>query len=265
MDVSRRLIRQKKDIAVVKICANVLKRLSVMDYEKNDKKRKEKETKKNEIKERLIFPMKIQAKGTKKIDRISEQELRFLFVEEFKKKYKHLYYSVETPTEEKYKFGKSYKEIVKNVDIHKTSASIDMCVFNKIENTYERILNIEFKHKNTSKKNIAKDILKLSREKQNGAFVLLLNNTNKGRSRGTLWNENNTGVFNKFSKSFSDFERNWCGKDKSIHLIIMSLSQNTLIHRKIIETDLDELHNIFFEDSGCCNIKEVEGRGWEKY
>ena len=36
--------------------------------------------------------------------RISEQELRFVFVEEFKKEHPNLFYSVETPTENKYKF-----------------------------------------------------------------------------------------------------------------------------------------------------------------
>ncbi len=57
---------------VVQISKNVLARLSVMDFEKVG----------GVSTEQLIFPKKIQAKGTKHKDRIPEQELRLLFIEE---------------------------------------------------------------------------------------------------------------------------------------------------------------------------------------
>ncbi len=186
-----------------------------------------------------------------------------MFIEEFKEDYKNLFYSIETPTREKYKFGKTYDEIIKNVNIHKTSASLDMCVFERFDNKYERILNIEFKHKNTVDKNIAKDILKLLREKHNGTFIHLLNNTNKGTDRGTLWNKKGTGVFNKFCKSFSDFKDNWNNDNKSIQLVILSLKQEMLIHRKICKADLDNLKEILFIDKGCGNMTEIRGKEWQ--
>jgi len=234
-------------VNVVKISKKVLARLSAMDYEKNG----------GSSSEQLIFPNKEQAKGD--IKRISEQELRLLFIEEFKKSDEDLFYSIETPTKEKYKFGKTYEEIVKNAGIHKTSASLDMCVFKNTSDKYKRVLNIEFKHKNTGIKNIAKDILKLLREEQNGAFIHLLNNTD----RGTLCNAKETGVFNKFYKSFMDFKGNWNNEDKYIHLIILALKQKMLIHRKICKTDLDNLKEIFFTDKGCGNITEITGKEWK--
>ncbi len=227
------LFIEREAVDVVVICKKVLDRLNLMDYEKDN----------GESEERLIFPNKIQATGN--IKRVSEQELRFLFIEEFKIKYPELYYSIETPTEEKYKFGNNYEDIVKNAYIHKTSASIDMCVLGRKNDIYKRLLNIEFKHKNTKDKNIGKDILKLVREKQNGVFIHLLNNTRKGRFKGTLWNENNTGVFNKLYKSFNDFKNYWNGEKEYIQLIILSLEKKKkgkpfLIHRTIKKKDLGD-------------------------
>lgn len=243
-------------INIVDISKKVLARLFEMDYEKRGENSSE----------QLIFPQKVQAKGTKLKDRISEQELRLLFIEEFKKENEDLFYSIETPTVEKYKFGKTYEEIIQNIDIHKTSASLDMCVFERIQDKYERILNIEFKHKNASIKKIGKDILKLMREKQDGAFIHLLENTN----RGTLCNANETGVFNKLYKSFSDFKDNWNNEDKSIQLIIISLEQKknkplkpVLIHREINKSNLNNLKEIFFIDKGCGNMTEIKGKEWK--
>src|SRR5690606_36327154 len=150
-------------VDVIKIGENILERLSIMAYENFDDKRKVNKSKILELNKQLIFPMKSQANGTKIVDRISEQELRQLFIEEFKVMYPDLFYSIETPTQEKYNFGKSYQDIFDNKDNNIRSASIDMCVFDSKDNYYNRLLNIEFKHKNTKDKNIAKDILKLFR------------------------------------------------------------------------------------------------------
>lgn len=234
-------------IDVVQISKHVLARLSAMDFEKGG----------GISTEQLIFPMKIQAKGTKQKDRISEQELRLLFIEEFQKTNPELFYSVETPTQVKYKFGKTYSNI--EVNENGQSASLDMCVFKRVFDVYNRILNIEFKHKNSSIKNIGKDILKLLQETQNGTFIHLLDNSNKG----TLCNKKETGVFNKFYKSFTDFKARWSNNNKSIHLIIISLKQKTLIHRKLNKPDLNNLKDIFFIKNGCGNIIEINGKCWQ--
>jgi len=232
----------------VAICKEVLNRLSKMGYE----------TKVNESSERLIYPKKIKAKVTNVVDRISEQELRFLFVEEFKIAKPDLYYSIETPTNKKYFFGKSYDDIT--AITNGQSASLDMCIFERDSNVYNRILNIEFKHKNTSIKNIGKDVLKLLHEDQNGAFIHLLNNT---RNKKTLWNVGGTGVFHKLYNSFYKFQSDWNNENKTIQLIIFSLEEETLIYREIRKSDLNNLKTIFFIDEGCGKIRDIKENGWK--
>ena len=118
---------------------------------------------------------------------------------------------------------------------------------------------IEFKHKNTSIKNIGKDVLKLIQEKQNGAIIHLLNNTDSG----TLCKAKKSGVFNKLYKSFSHFKENWNNDKKHIHIIVLSLKQELLIYRKITKDDLDNLKKIFLIDEGCGNMTEIKGNEWK--
>lgn len=232
-------------IDAVVICKKVLIRLTGMDYEKNV----------GNPSEQLIFPNKIQAKGN--IKRISEQELRIIFIEEFKEAYPKLFYSIETPTVKKYKFGNSYNTL--EINNKGQSASLDMCVFEWSKKHYQRMLNIEFKHKNVSIKNIAKDILKLIGEEQNGAYIHLLTNTDSG----TLCNNNRTGVFNKLYRSFTDFKVFWNGYNKNIQIIIISLDQKILIHNEINKSNLKSLEEIFFIDSGCDDIEKIKGNDWK--
>jgi hypothetical protein len=251
-------INKELGTIVVEISKKVLTRLSEMDYERKG----------GSSDQRLIFPNKfpsevksigISEEDLLKYTRISEQELRFLFVEEFINNPNNgFFYSVETPTEEKYKFGKNYEDIINNKKTYTKSASIDLSLFKRIEEKYERILNVEFKHENGAHKNIAKDILKLVREKQNGVFIHLLKNTR----RDTLCNKGKTGVFDKCLTSFTEFSTDWCKTDKSIQIIIISLKERTLIHRVI--TQKDNLKDIFSFDDECYgNIKEVKKNEWK--
>ena len=250
-----------EDFNIVQICEKVLNRISLMDYERSEGKSEE----------RLIFPNTYPSEKTSKIEldkyfRISEQELRFLFVEEFIKTTK-LFYSVETPTKSKYRFGKEFESI--KIDSSGRSASIDMSIFSKSSINYERIFNIEFKYDNVPLFNFGKDILKLMNEEQSGAFILLLKNTNKG----TFINDSKTreGVFNKLFKSFTNkkFIKGWNEPiNKKIHVIILSLEQNqnkinpVLIHNKI--TKLSNIENIF-KYSGSENILSIHSNGWVQY
>lgn len=229
-------------IDVVEISKSVLNRLSNLNYELGG----------GNSEERLIFPKKIQGNGTKPIDRISEQELRQIFIEEFKKEHENLYYSIETPTINKYRFRDSNE----SEEAKKQSALHDMCVFEKVGNDFTRKLNIEFKHGNGAIKNTFKDILKLVQENENGVFIHLLKNT----KRDTLSNESKTGVFDKLYESFSTNNNNWNNVDKSIHLIIISLKQKTLIHREIKKGA--DLNDVFLFQGKKGNIKEVNGNAW---
>lgn len=236
---------------VVAICKEVLKRLSKMDYERKG----------GSSEERLIFPNTFPSvkegktyteEELLKHTRISEQELRFLFVEQFLQEPNNgYYYSVETPTENKYRFGDTNETI--KPDSTGRSASIDMCVFEKdLENKYIRYLNIEFKNENASKKSISKDVLKLMHEKENGAFIILLKNTDAG----SLNNKKDTrfGIIDKLIESFEHHKTNeslWNGGDeKFIELIILSLEVKKngsgkpfILHRKISKSDLNTLDN----------------------
>lgn len=213
-------------IDVVEICREVLVRLSMMNYETNCRNSNDK----------LIFPYKKQAKGN--IDRISEQELRLVFIEEFKNKYPNHYYSIETPTLKKYRF--------KDTENLKTQSALhDMCVFEKTEDSFHRILNIEFKHK-TAEKSIEKDIYKLVHEEQSGVFILLLKNTNKGTINSFC---------KKLSKSLVTFKLQWnSDKDKFLQIVIISLQINKkqngvpfLKHLKIVERDLETIKSYNYE------------------
>ena len=68
-----------------------------------------------ESQSRIIFP-KYSEQYRDSETRISEQELRFIFVEQFNKYCEanqwNAYYSVETPTEEKYVFSKEHIKVV---------------------------------------------------------------------------------------------------------------------------------------------------------
>ena len=242
-----------KEKEIVEISTRVLERLCVMGNEVDGSLSCEK----------MIFPQK-ENNGEKEI-RISEQELRFQFVEEFVKRSKAGYfYSVETPTESKYSFGKKFCDI--RVDeIDGQSALSDMMIYKREDGKYQRNLNIEFKHANVELAHIAKDILKLVNESQNGAFIHLLDNTDSG----TLCNDTprkdcednditGTGVLNKLEQSFGKFVSNWKGeKNKQITIVIMSLKQRVLIYRTIPKPDLSKSVAIFCKKGICTDIMKT--------
>ena len=130
-----------------------------------------------------------------------------------------------------------------------------MCVFERGEQDCRRILNIEFKHKNSAIKNIGKDVLKLICENQNGVFIQLLNNTN----RDTLCNNNKTGVFDKLYDSFRFYKENWSNNDKYIRILILSLKERVLIYRDIYSSDIHDLKSIFFRTTGCARMQRING------
>lgn len=112
---------------------------------------------------RIIFPVY----ADEKTIRISEQELRFIFVEQFNKECINgdddLYYSIETPTKNKYIFSETKDNPRKDGDGE--SARTDMVIHKKVDNNkFERVALIEFKALNPGKHNYLKDICKLKEE-----------------------------------------------------------------------------------------------------
>lgn len=93
--------------------------------------------------------------------RISEQELKYAFLELFIKDFdmKGYEYSVETPTGKTYKFTENGKKIVP-VCGNGRKANIDVVIFNG----NKRVAIIEFKAGNSDEHSHAKDFLKLREE-----------------------------------------------------------------------------------------------------
>ena len=134
---------------------------------------------------RLIFPCYSRQFRTGE-RRISEQELRFVFIEQFIQYCKETdwdaYYSVETPTEWKYRFsGESLP--CKTEDGTGQSAMIDVCIHN---NRGERICLIEFKAGNPEAFSYEKDLVKLSAEGGLCFFVQLLESQRSNTMKSIL-------------------------------------------------------------------------------
>ena len=159
--------------------AEVLDRtFNVLDmcYTHNDEKSRK--ANKQASGSRLIFPCYSRT-YRKEERRISEQEMRFVFIEQFNQYCEEngwdAYYSVETPTEWEYRFLGEDKP-------HKTeagdgqSAMVDVCIHNS---QGERLCLIEFKAGNPEPFSYIKDLVKLSAEGKLGFFVQLLKSQNK--------------------------------------------------------------------------------------
>lgn len=119
---------------------------------------------------RLIFPRK-----RDESIRVSEQELRFAFVEEFlnneEAEAKEWFYAVEVPTEDVYDF--SDKETPKVADEGKgQSASFDLVIYAKDGSAFNPIALLEFKAGNPTEFAYHKDLVKLENEKEGDNEVL---------------------------------------------------------------------------------------------
>ena len=129
---------------------------------------------------RLIFP-----ELRNKKSRISEQELRFAFIDQFIRYCQNpatsweAFYSVETPTEGQYLFknGKPKRD-----DKNGRSANIDVCIHDKTGN---RVCLIEFKALNPKQNDYLKDFVKLNEENVSPAFFVQLL---KAQDSGTIKN-----------------------------------------------------------------------------
>lgn len=118
---------------------------------------------------RLVFPC---YNNKKREIRISEQELRFIFVETFNEycdEKLDWFYSVETPTKDKYKFTENGKNLDKPKRGEGQSANFDLTISN---DKGELLALIEFKAKNTKPFSYAKDFCKLWNPKEGNSNVL---------------------------------------------------------------------------------------------
>ena len=133
---------------------------------------------------RIIFPLKRESKDNKEEFRISEQELRFVFVEEFNKycsKNWDAYYSVETPTSKRYDFSNKDNPC-KVDDSNGQSAMVDFSIFLKEQDKLTRVALIEFKALNPDKQSYMKDYVKLLNEDQKFVYFIMIVKSAKDRT-----------------------------------------------------------------------------------
>lgn len=127
--------------------------------------------------------------GNKDKTRISEQELRFVFVEKLNQHIcgDNIYYSVETPTEKSYNFSKDGGP---KVDKNGVSARTDLAIYIKENNEFKLKALIEFKAHNPDTIDYRKDVCKLINEKANNGcrkyFIQIINVKNQKRTLGNI-------------------------------------------------------------------------------
>ena len=126
---------------------------------------------------RLIFPAYSEkANGAERVERISEQEARFVY-SRILEGCNGYFYSIETPTEKSYSFSsKGERSAMSDLSLYKVS-------------DLTKVVNVEFKAHNPDKNAIHKDVVKLVKEAipdGNGQTVVignwyhLLQNADKG-------------------------------------------------------------------------------------
>ena len=149
---------------------------------------------------RLVFP---KYRNKDKI-RVSEQELRFLFVERFNNyctdNNLNLFYSIETPSEESYDFRATPK---KHCNANEgESAQFDMVIYDESK---ERVCLIEFKNNSNDAGEHEKDFLKLSVEGKGKEKLCYFISLAESSDNGTLGENQDAkqGIIPKF-KRFKD-------------------------------------------------------------
>ena len=128
-------------------------------------------------KSRIIFPQyrKEYRNGE---TRLSEQELRFIFVEQFNRYCEdnklNWFYSVETPTEHKYIFSeRGVKNSNPNMTDNKGEGQSAMVDFAIHDETLKRIALVEFKALNPHKLSFIKDFTKLNAEPVENTYFIM--------------------------------------------------------------------------------------------
>ena len=178
---------------------------------------------------RIIFPLKRESKDKKEEFRISEQELRFVFVEEFNKycsKNWDAYYSVETPTSKRYDF--SNKEMPCKVDYpNGQSAMVDFSIFLKEQDKLTRVALIEFKALNPDKQSYMKDYVKLLNEDQKFVYFIMIVKSANDRTIKSIADKINASYANAGldTEKKVEFRCLDLGTGKEISEIILSTNQ----------------------------------------
>lgn len=161
----------------------------------------------SDVGSRIIFPQyhihKKEKEKRKDYNRISEQELRFIFVEQLNKYADQnnidIYYSVEAPTKNAYIFSSENNDAPKVDNENGISARTDLVIYEKNGTSFTKIALIEFKALNPDIINYEKDFCKLNEEDcKSKYFIQIIKNYNartiesirkkiKGKDKGIIY------------------------------------------------------------------------------
>ena len=165
--------------------------------------------------------------------RVSEQELRFAFVDVLKKHCTggKMFYSVETPTEGKYRFPKD--DLPRIDDENGKSGNFDLVIHNE---NLKRICLIEFKANYPSERSFQKDFLKLANKKEDKDdtsvlryFIHMVVNYNESKIKDII--KAARKVLEKAKQDKKEIE--------TVNYVLFSLNESD---NKIIEQDISK-HN----------------------
>jgi len=177
----------------------------------------------------VIYPLK-----RDRTVRISEQEARIICCGLLNNL--SLYYSVETPTKQKYVQKGKKKEGM--------SAQTDLTMYGFDGQSFKRVINMEFKAHNCGKRDIAKDIEKLVREGIQGDWFHTLGNTDSGTMRK---------LFRKFESSFLGYSHIFCDIEISIVFCFCVLEKRKAYMRHFFyepsQNEYEEYVSSFFNAS----------------
>ena len=169
---------------IEKIIDNTFKVIKEVYVHQNENKPNKKSS---NVGSRIIFPQyhihKKDKEKRKDYNRISEQELRFIFVEQLNKYADQnnidIYYSVEAPTKNAYIFSSENNDAPKVDNENGISARTDLVIYKKDGTSFTKIALIEFKALNPDIINYEKDFCKLNEEDcKSKYFIQIIKNYN---------------------------------------------------------------------------------------
>lgn len=205
-----------------------------------------------EIGSRILLPKYSEHRKPSEKDRISEQELRFIFVEQFNKECAKedcdLYYSVETPTDKSYVFNEDNggpKVVAPEEEGEGVSARIDLAIMAKDAGNFKRIALIEFKAHNPDVNDYRKDICKLINEEWEDNpdclkyFIQVINVKNEQRTWNNIENKKITAIDDLKEKDKKENE--YSIEYRCFNLNSMNLKQGIIKTNKLQFTGCESL------------------------
>ena len=182
-----KLTKEKLTKVINEIITQTFEKLKFVYQHHRESSNSAKPIKYEEKQSRLIFPMYGNHQENK--TRISEQELRFAFVETFNEYCNNnsldLFYSVETPTKGRYS---DFKSNPHEDNTYGRSAEFDLVVYNE---KMERVCLIEFKANNADALDHKKDFVKLDSPTEGADnvqrfFIEVVQSYTEGEGRTTI-------------------------------------------------------------------------------